>query len=65
MKTSVIESGWLRLPTNLLLASCLRLALIVYGLVQDHLMLVKYTDIDYVVFTDGARLVSQVGGIIA
>ncbi|KAG5931998.1 GPI mannosyltransferase 1 [Claviceps pazoutovae] len=41
-----------------LLALLLRLTLLLYGTWQDAHSAVKYTDIDYLVFTDASRLVS-------
>ncbi|KAL8978697.1 MAG: hypothetical protein Q9177_006331, partial [Variospora cf. flavescens] len=40
-------------------AIALRLAFLFYGLLQDAYSPIKYTDIDYFVFTDAARYVSQ------
>jgi phosphatidylinositol glycan class M len=37
----------------------LRLVLLLYGHVQDQLMAVKYTDVDYDVYTDAAREMAE------
>ncbi|KAM4058761.1 mannosyltransferase (PIG-M) domain-containing protein [Hirsutella rhossiliensis] len=50
-------------PTPLfLVAALLRLGLLVYGSWQDAHSAVKYTDVDYLVFTDAARFVVRGSG---
>ncbi|KAL8867947.1 MAG: hypothetical protein Q9174_005325, partial [Haloplaca sp. 1 TL-2023] len=46
-------------PKIFVCAILLRLVFLIYGLLQDAYGPVKYTDIDYFVFTDAARYVSQ------
>ena len=41
------------------LAAFIRFTLLVYGVFHDQVFTVKYTDVDYRVFTDGARFVRQ------
>lgn len=47
----------LRPAPLLLIAALLRVALLVYGTYQDAHSAIKYTDIDYLVFTDASRYV--------
>ena len=41
------------------ISAALHAALIIYGIIQDTFFFVKYTDIDYFVFTDAATYVSK------
>ena len=47
--------GYFSLKCHLYMALFLRIALIHYGEYQDNRMMVKFTDVDYRVFTDAAR----------
>lgn len=51
----------MRLRNLLAAGAALRIALIVFGEAQDALSDVKYTDVDYAVFTDAARFVAAGG----
>eukprot|EP00884_Botryococcus_braunii_P012928 jgi/Botrbrau1/21636/Bobra.43_1s0038.1 len=49
----ITESGLL------LLGLAVRIVLLIWGVIQDETMLVKFTDIDYYVFSDAARNLSE------
>jgi phosphatidylinositol glycan class M len=59
--TSAISSFFSHPRPLYVSAALLRLILLLYGLVQDAYSPVKYTDIDYLVFTNAARFVSRGG----
>jgi hypothetical protein len=49
---------------NLFAATCVRCILLFYGMWQDEVLAVGYTDIDYTVFSDAARYMTQVRFIL-
>ena len=49
----------LSIDQHLIVALVLRILLILYSLVHDELFELKYTDVDYSVFTDGSRYLWQ------
>ncbi|XP_041923151.1 GPI mannosyltransferase 1 isoform X1 [Alosa sapidissima] len=52
-------SQLMRMHTLLSFALVMRLLLVGFGIYQDRTMIVKYTDIDYHVFTDASRYLTQ------
>jgi len=51
------DEPWL-LP-HIILSAVIRFSLVLYGLFHDQVFTLKYTDVDYSVFTDGALFVSE------
>lgn len=56
-----MSSSYFTTPIVFSSAITLRIVLLSYGLIQDKYSPVKYTDIDYFVFTDAARYLSRGG----
>jgi phosphatidylinositol glycan class M len=44
---------------HVIFAAVIRFLLLFYGVVHDKMFTLKYTDVDYIVFTDAARFVKQ------
>lgn len=56
-----MSSSYFTSPIVFSSAIVLRIVLLFYGLIQDEYSPVKYTDVDYFVFTDAARYLSRGG----
>ena len=48
------------LKWTLIISFIARIILLNYGIWQDNTMAIKYTDVDYYVFTDAAKLITEV-----
>ncbi|KAF8793198.1 GPI mannosyltransferase 1 like protein [Argiope bruennichi] len=59
VKKSFIDKYTMNIKLHFAFALLLRLILIIFGCIQDAFLDVKYTDIDYFVFTDAAKYVSK------
>lgn len=52
-------SQWCTIVPHLAFAALIRVALVLYGILHDRLFQLKYTDVDYIVFTDGAKYIVE------
>ena len=57
---AVLKTCFNSITFNLMLALLIRVGFMLYGIWQDAVMRVKYTDVDYMVFSDAAIHVSKV-----
>ena len=52
-------NGWTSIHLHVIFGFVIRILLMLYGLLHDSLFTLKYTDVDYRVFTDASRFLSQ------